>query len=53
MCIRDSPYTGSVSVGYQALVAGADGAVKVDATAGMNRLVVDVDTTNSVCGIIL
>lgn len=47
------PYTGSVSVGYQALVAGADGAVKVDATAGMNRLVVDVDTTNSVCGIIL
>ncbi len=45
-------YSGSVTVGYNKLVC-ADKKVKADLTNGRDVLVVDVDTTNSVAGIIL
>ena len=47
------PYSGAgLAVGYQKAVAGADGKIKADA-AGGEILVVDMDTTAAVCGVIL
>ncbi len=46
------PYTGSLSVGYNKLIVNSD-AVKVDASNGRERLVLDVDETTHTAGIIL
>lgn len=47
------PYTGSApAVGYQTLAGDGTGKIKTDA-AGRQTLVVDVDTSAAVCGVIL
>lgn len=45
-------YSGTLTVGYNRLVA-ADGKIKADSSNGRDVLIVDVDTVNSVAGIIL
>jgi hypothetical protein len=46
------PYTGNVAVGYQKIAANGAGGVTVSDT-GRQLLNVDIDTTASVCGILL
>ncbi len=46
-------YTGELSVGYQKLAAATGGKVTVDSTNGREYLVVDVNTTAGIAGIIL
>lgn len=47
------PYTGTApAVGYQTLAGDGAGKIKTDA-AGRQLLVVDVDTSAAVCGVIL
>ncbi len=47
------PYTSTLTVGYQSLAADSTGKLKVDASNGRQILVVDIDTVNSMAGIIL
>ena len=46
-------YTGELSVGYQKLAATTGGKVTVDTTNGREYLVVDVNSTAGIAGIIL
>ncbi len=47
------PYSGSLTVGYKQLAAASGGKVTVDTTNGREYLVVEVDSTNNIAGIIL
>lgn len=46
------PYTGTLSLGWQTLQGDGAGAVKA-AAAGRGAIVLDVDTTAKLCGVIL
>ncbi len=47
------PYSGTLTVGYKQLAAATGGKVTVDTTNGREYLVVEVDSTAGIAGILL